>query len=144
MSHSQSNEKTGPDAPFGEVIFSYTRAEAIADGVLVDVSETARETGFTVPVALTRAVWADAVAWSDADNERQTYQDEIGRLWDVLFMAAMAIRGHRGEGSVLSFEIARIPRDGKSTQSEAIDLKLHLGAGDHGEPVITIMEPTED
>lgn len=28
---------------FGEVIHSYTRAQAIADGVLVDISETARE-----------------------------------------------------------------------------------------------------
>lgn len=34
------------DAP---VVHAYTRAEAIEDGVLVDVSETAREAGFRVP-----------------------------------------------------------------------------------------------
>jgi hypothetical protein len=29
-----------------DMIHSYTRAEAIADGVLIDVSETAKEAGF--------------------------------------------------------------------------------------------------
>src|SRR4051812_27741843 len=45
-----------PDsAVFGEVIFAYTRKQAIEDGVLVDVTETAKEAGFKIPVALTRA-----------------------------------------------------------------------------------------
>ncbi|BBL79292.1 hypothetical protein RxyAA322_11460 [Rubrobacter xylanophilus] len=44
----------------GEPIHTYTRAEALADGVLVDVTETAREAGFRVLVALTRGIWADA------------------------------------------------------------------------------------
>lgn len=52
------------DAP---VVHAYTRAEAIEDGFLVDVTETAREAGFRVPVAVTRGVWAEAVEW-DADN----------------------------------------------------------------------------
>jgi len=30
---------------FGPVIFSYSRAQAIEDGVLVDVTETAKEGG---------------------------------------------------------------------------------------------------
>jgi hypothetical protein len=42
------------DAP---VIFSYTRAQAIEDGVLVDLTDWAKETGFKVPVACTAAVW---------------------------------------------------------------------------------------
>lgn len=40
----------GPWAGF-EVIHRYTRAQAIADGVLVDVTAKARTCGFTVPVA---------------------------------------------------------------------------------------------
>ena len=47
---------------FGPVIFAYTRAQAIEDGILVDVSETAREAGFNIPVALTRTVWERIVA----------------------------------------------------------------------------------
>ena len=42
---------------FGEPISIYTRAQAIEDGVLVDVSESAREAGFKFPVAVTRTVW---------------------------------------------------------------------------------------
>ncbi len=31
------------DSPFGPVIFSYSRAEALSDGVLIDVSALARD-----------------------------------------------------------------------------------------------------
>jgi hypothetical protein len=34
-----------------ELIHSYSRAQAIADGVLIDVSETAKEVGIVFPVA---------------------------------------------------------------------------------------------
>ena len=38
-----------------DFIHRYTRAEAIRDGVLIDVSATAREAGFRYPVALAAA-----------------------------------------------------------------------------------------
>ena len=38
-----------------DLIHSYTRAEALADGELIDVSATAREAGIRWPVALTLA-----------------------------------------------------------------------------------------
>jgi len=44
-----------------EIIYAYTRAQAIEDGELVDLSETAREAGIKFPVAVTRAVWAKYV-----------------------------------------------------------------------------------
>ena len=52
-----------PDKPFDEVelISSYSRAEAIADGQLIDVTELAREAGLRYPTALTAAVWAGCV-----------------------------------------------------------------------------------
>ena len=40
-----------------ELIYSYTRKQAIEDGVLVDVSSTAQEAGINFPVALTSTVW---------------------------------------------------------------------------------------
>ncbi len=128
---------------FGDVIYSYTRAQAIADGVLVDVTETAKEAGFKWPVAITRTVWEDFVAWSDEDNERQTHQDESGRLWDVLWMAFAAIRKSRGQPELI-YELYRVPRDGKSAKAELTKLKLVAGPGDAAEPVITIMQPNED
>jgi uncharacterized protein YunC (DUF1805 family) len=42
--------------PFGEVIHAYTRAQAIEDGTLVDVTETAKEAGIKYPTAVTEAL----------------------------------------------------------------------------------------
>ena len=71
---------------FCEAIHTYSRAQAIEDGVLVDVTETAKEAGFKFNTVVTRAVWEDCIAWNNSDEV--AYQDESGRLWDVVFMAA--------------------------------------------------------
>jgi hypothetical protein len=42
-----------------QLIYSYTRAQAIADGVLVDVSELAREAGFRFPLLSPRPCGAN-------------------------------------------------------------------------------------
>lgn len=128
---------------FGEPIHTYTREQAIDDGVLVDVSVIATEAGFRVPVAMTRAAWADCVEWSDVDSKRQTYQDEAGRLWDVLWMAMNAARRGAGRQS-LQFQFYRVPRGGRGTRPRLVELVASVGAGDQGEPVITIMLPGED
>jgi len=129
---------------FGEVISVYTRAQALADGVLIAAGPMAREAGFRWPVAITAGAWADCVAWDDADSQRQTPQDQSGRLWDVLFMAAYAARANATGSSELLFELYRVPRDGRATESELTKLKLVVGPGDDGEPVMTILLPNED
>lgn len=138
----QSNEQTS--SPFGEVIYAYTRKQAIEDGVLIDVTEMAREAGFRWPVGVTAAVWADCVAWSEEDNGRQVYQDESGRLWDLLFVASYAVQTARQDDGSLKYDIWRVPRDGRSTDSQLVSVKLVAGPGDDGEPVITIMQLQED
>ena len=78
---------------FGPVIHSYSRAEALDDGELIDVTEKAREVGVLFPCALSRAAWESAVAWTSADTERTgSYQDESGRLRDVVWMFSLAAR----------------------------------------------------
>src|SRR4051794_4558851 len=47
------SEEPNAEDIFGEVIFAYTRADALADGVLIDVTDTAKEAGFRIPVAVT-------------------------------------------------------------------------------------------
>jgi Family of unknown function (DUF6573) len=133
-----------PSSFFGEVIHVYTRAQAIEDGVLVDVSQTAREAGFRWPVAMTRATWDDCVAWTEEDSLRQVHQDESGRLWDVLWMAMNAIRRLSHKASQIEYQLYRVPRDGASTEARLITLKLVAGPGDAGESVVTIMLPQED
>jgi hypothetical protein len=132
------------DPVFGPVIYSYTRAQAIADGVLVDVSEIAKEAGFRWAVALTAAAWSDCVEWTEEDSRRQTHQDASGRLWDVLWMAGQALRGATENAEELLFELLRLPRDGKSTEAVPTRLKLMSGPGDDGEPVLTVLLPEED
>jgi hypothetical protein len=66
---------------FGNAISTYTRAQAIEDGVLIDPGTMAKEAGFNKwPVALTANAWADCVAWTDDDSEQQVHQDQSGRL----------------------------------------------------------------
>ena len=132
---------TDIDPIFGAPIHSYSRAQAIEDGVLVDVSDTAREAGFRFPVVLTRAAWEDCVAWTDADSHRQTCQDEAGRLWDVLWMARLAAQ-YKGISTYYCLD--RVPRGGRGVRPRTVTLKLVCGPGDDGEPVITIMLPRED
>ena len=142
MSNSSNYRST--ESFFGEAIFTYTRAQAIEDGVLIDADSMAQEAGFKWPVAITADAWADSVAWSEDDSEKQVYQDQSGRLWDVLFMASHAIRTCSGSGDRLLFRFYRVPRDGRSTQAELTTLKLIVGPGDQGEPVITVLLPDED
>jgi hypothetical protein len=139
---------TNPAAgdPFGAPIDAYSRAQAIADGLLVEVGGgIAREAGFTVPVAVTAAAWADCVAWSDADNRRKrTVQDEQGRLWDVLWMTRCAIRRAPRRTERVPAQLYRVPRDGREVCPQSVTLVACCGPGDHGEPVMTIMQPGED
>lgn len=124
------------------IIHSYTRADAIADGVLIDVTNEAREAGFKVPVALTAEVWNDCVTWTAEDSKRQVLQDEAGRLWDVLWMAFVAAR--RATGDRVSFQLYRVPRGGRGCSPRLTTLQLHIGPGDELEPVITVLLPGQD
>ena len=86
-----------PNNPFADipVIYSYTRAQALKDGVLVDVSKLATEAGFTVPTVVTQAVWSDCCEWTAADDKakrRFTGQSATGRTWDVVWMAHYSIQ----------------------------------------------------
>jgi predicted sugar kinase len=56
------NQNTNNSAePFGPIIYTYTRSQAIADGFQVEVSKMAQEAGITYPVFLTRAVYDNYV-----------------------------------------------------------------------------------
>ena len=123
-------DMTNPAELFGEVISSYSRAQAIEDGVLVDVTETAREAGIKYPVALPRAVFERCVA---LPKRYRGLEDVKGRLWDVLSMFRFAAR--RG-GDTLLYKLIVTRR--------TVILKAVIGPGDTPEPVITIMLPDED
>lgn len=129
----------------GAIIFAYTREEALADGVLIDAGDMAREVGFKVPVAITGAAWLDCVTWTEFDK-RKCYQDEAGRLWDLLYMAGLAVRAaaRKNDRTEVLYTFYRVPRGGRGMTAKKVTLKICSGAGDTGEHVITIMLPDED
>lgn len=128
---------------FGEVIYAYSRAQAIEDGELVDISSMAQQSCFKIPVAVTRAVWDQYIEWTDEDDDRQTIQDQSARLWDVLWMLYIASKRNK-DMSCITYVLHVIPRDGSSKSPILVKLKSVICGGDEGEPVITIMLPNED
>lgn len=139
---------------FGEVIFSYTRAQALADGELVDVSKMAREAGVKFPVAVSRAVWARYCEVPDGT----VGQDVAGRTWDVVWMFRCAARKTDGGELLFKLHVAlpdrgdwqaneNPPERGSDLTREThrlVTLKALCHPGDDPAPVVTIMLPDED
>ena len=107
-------------SPFGPVIFRYTRAQAIDDGVLIDVSATAREAGIRLHTCVTAAVWQEYVRVP----EGVTGQDERGRLWDIVWMLRCAIVRERHEATnQINYQLL-VRNDNR--QADLVTLKAHL------------------
>jgi hypothetical protein len=70
-------------------------------------------------------------------------QDESGRLWDVLWVLRCAVRGNGGGAREVPFGV-HIRHDNRDRTPPLVRLKAICGPGDEGEPVVTIMLPTED
>ena len=125
--------------PFGPVIYSYTRAQAIADGFQIEVTKTAQEAGIKFPMFITRAVFDNYVAVPP----EVTGQDEAGRLWDIVWMTRFAIIRSRKDGDRIPVALY-FSRDGRTSRL----IKLVAVCGpldiDDPQPAITIMMPDED
>jgi hypothetical protein len=120
-----------------DIIHTYTRTQAIEDGFLVDVTNTASDAGLRFPVALTRTVWGQYVE-VPAGVEGQ---DEAGRLWDILWMLAAAIRRSKDAGDTLHFQLY-VRNNNRRTK--LVSLKAVCGPNDDASPCITVMLPDED
>ncbi|MBI3552604.1 MAG: hypothetical protein HY077_08790 [Elusimicrobia bacterium] len=122
-----------------EVIHSYSRREALEDGVLVDVSEFAREAGFKWPLAVTRAVWEILEPSEELRKEGQSWK---GRAWDMFTVLRHAIRRASATDEV-HFSPLFIREPGRLPQ--AVELWATVGPGDDGvSPVMTILLRGED
>jgi len=146
-----------PDNLWGDLIFSYTRAQAIADGVLVDLTTATddkgqrlcAQAGFKVPVAITSAAWAQTVeaggSWrTDGDGEvleLKGGQSLTGRLWDLLWMLRTTCDRAKDTDRV-HFQVL-VDADGNGHR-EPVRMWALCGPGDDAQPVITIMLEGED
>jgi len=120
-------------------IFTYTRAQAVADGVQVEVTKTAQEAGIRFPVFLTRAVYDAYVTVP----QNVAGQDEAGRLWDIVWMTRFAILRSRGHTERLPVALY-VRNDDRAAKL----VKLIAQCGpldiDDPSPAITVMMPDED
>jgi hypothetical protein len=124
---------------FGPIVYSYTRAQAVADGVQVEVTKTAQEAGIRFPVFLTRTVY-DAYVTVPPDVSGQ---DEAGRLWDILWLLRFAIQ--RTSRGVQRLPFALYVRN-NNRAAKLVKLIAQCGPLDIDDPApaITVMMPDED
>jgi hypothetical protein len=120
---------------FGEPIHVYSRAQALADGVLVDVTSRA-EGIFRVPVAFTQSLWE---AIEDLGDSPLREQDVAVRVREVLGAAAELGR-ERASSDRLAFPLLLPTRTHGLKQYELLAVS---GPGDAGEPVVTIGFPSD-
>lgn len=143
MSHDNMSEL------FGEPIYAYTRADALQDGVLVELPQAAN-VGFKVPVPITSAAYAACIAWPEADPKLVS----ILRLREemVLLAAATETRAHCRRmvaGKVerpdrIDFIVETVQlREGKADLIR-VAMYMVIGPGDRPEPVGTILLIGED
>jgi hypothetical protein len=124
---------------FGNVVYAYTRSQAVADGFQIEVTETAREAGILFPVFLTRAVY-DAYVTVPPGVEAQ---DEAGRLHDILTMLRFAIHKAQPDQDRLYFALY-VRNDNR--RPKLVKLIATCGALDIDNPraAITVMLPKEE
>jgi hypothetical protein len=119
------------DSMFGETVYSYSRKQAIEDGVLVDLTQIDPiRRAFKYHVACTDTVWNIIEA-----TTKLAHQDLNGIGHDIATMALFAIRLSKG-GDTIKFKV--------SIAGTTHVFKLHIGPGDTAAPVITLMLPNED
>jgi len=123
---------------YGEVISSYSRAEAIEDGVLVDMNkgtfDEVTKGIYNIPVAVTKAVYA--IIKRAAENPR-TCNDYKGIWHDMVHMSRVFLK----KDASSYFFPCTITGAGRKRK---FIFKSVIGGGDNGEPVITFMLPDED
>jgi uncharacterized protein DUF6573 len=128
-----------------DIISSYSRGQAIEDGVLVDLrqgelNDLLNEAGFRWPMASTSSVFFECIDVTPA--ARRAGNDIKGRLWDILQTMKNAMRR---TGNTLTTELffdVLVVRD--RIQPTLTKLKVVAGPDDYGRPCLTIMFPEED
>jgi hypothetical protein len=123
-----------------DMISVYNRAQAIADGELIDLSDS--ETGevcrtyYKYPIACTAIVWC--LIQQAIDNNKDN--SLVGILHDILWMSKASPTALSNDESTWLFEVFISGTNSDVTHK----LKIVCGAGDNLEPVLTLMLQGED
>jgi hypothetical protein len=125
-----------------DVISSYSRAQAIDDGVLIDLmqdEQTAKlcREHYKFPIACTATLWQLV---QQAISNLKHGNDLLGVLHDILWMSRRNKKAISNDGCTWLFQVL-ISGTGKK---DVHTLKLVLGQGDVEAPVLTLMISGED
>jgi hypothetical protein len=134
-----------------DLIFAYTRAQAVEDGELIEFdTELRKEAGFNCFVDMTPAVF-EIVKPNEA--EMGDGQDIVGRQWDVLNLLRLHSAKLRNATAAelpiaipfqCIFWVKRPGLRGGRRGQVTVQLKAVFGADMDGSPLITILLPHED
>jgi hypothetical protein len=117
-----------------EVIHTYTRKQALEDGMLVDLNQwiPVKESGYKCPVVCTAEVFAIIEA---AVNNEKFHNDYKGVIWDILLMSRVNKTEKWETGCKFQVKIIGAGR------IQFYTFKIECGPGDDAEPVLTVMQP---
>lgn len=118
--------------------YTFSRARAIEDGVLIDVSKHAKDIGIRYPTALSAELWAESIA-TPFDNETEEESTEDSRVKNLLEAAILQLEGTRNKCGRFSYRVTR-----SVSESRELDLMVAISPGDDGREVLTVMFPHED
>ena len=132
-----------------QVVHVYTRAQAIADGGLFDVTDTEGGRLFGVPVAITAGLHADINDFpNDGSIQGEKAQDwqrrrfEV-RLWDVMFVGLTLGSSCPKNELVYTIEMPVNRPGGNVARTKNYRVKMVVHGGDNGERVYTFMRRDE-
>jgi hypothetical protein len=128
------------DSPFEEEpVYSYSRRQALDDGVLVDLTDFSNDHGLVFPVACTAGVYHTyLVPDKTLESQGQTLE---ARIHDLLSILAAAIKKQPLKSDRLTFQTSFLmPRGRQAT----ITFTCMCGPDDAGDPVLTVLLPGED
>lgn len=124
-------DQTAPLFQSDDLICAYSRAQALSDGMLIDVSPPARALGIRYPLAVTARVWAELVEYPGADM--------AWALRSLLCVCVAQLRRAKSDptdSDRLAFQAWR--------KGRPVAVQLICGPGDDEAPVLTLLLDGED
>jgi hypothetical protein len=126
--------------PFEQVIYTCSRADAVAEGLQMDITRTAQKAGIHFPVFLTRAAFDACVA----RPEGAAGQGEDERLWNIVWALRFAIRSAAARGQIYFSFVIHVRNE--NFHPKPVKLVASCGALDldFSQTAITITMPDDD
>jgi hypothetical protein len=130
------------DHPFGPIIHTYTRKQAIEDGVLMDLTRPGfdrllKMLGIKIHTVMTATAFGQVVT-RDFDS------DHAGQAIGNTLMVLAAFRKEVDRKMRAKENIDRVYFTVPGLDNQDVELWALIGPGDEGEPVLTIMLVGED